>query len=377
MRGDEVSFVAKKDLLIMHYGETYLKSQKRERREYSCSNKLRELARLLLTYRGIVSDNSISFKDLIHPKNFDNVVSATRQLCGYDPTNKTYRTPSLAMHTGTTLKLISEELTHLILRNSKGFQSKSPEIAKEWQKNVKNFKNLVEARWNKEISSVANKDLNEKRWRKPLLVPLISDVKKFKEGTLDHAKECEKHFFDRTDSDQTYKLLVQCTLALLILFNRRRIGDVQYLKVDDYKSERKTDFQDFEATLSESEKLLTKQYKRVINGGKGSRAVVILVPPLLQNFMDLLLLNRQKYISSENRYVFALPNSSLKWAQGDVAIRNLTTKMNLENPQAISSNKLRKHIATAMQVLSMSKTDCKQFSKFMGHTEKTHEEYYE
>ncbi|KAJ8948215.1 hypothetical protein NQ317_010967, partial [Molorchus minor] len=314
---------------------------------------------------------------ILHPKNFDNVVSATRQLCGYDPSNKTYKTPSLAMHTGTTLKLISEELIHLILRGSKGFQSESKEIALEWQRNVKNFKKLVEARWNKEISSVANKDLNEKRWRKPLLVPLINDVKKFKEGALNYAKECEKQFLEQKDTEQTYKVLVQCTLALLILFNRRRIGDVQYLKVNDYSCERKTDFQDFEATLTESEKILTKQYKRVVNGGKGSRAVVILIPPLLQNFMDLLLLNRAKYISSENNYVFALPNSTIKWSQGDVAIRNLTTKINLENPQAISSNRLRKHIATAMQILTMSKNDCKQFSKFMGHTEKTHEEFYE
>nr|CAI5827409.1 unnamed protein product [Callosobruchus analis] len=30
-----------------------------------------------------------------------------------------------------------------------------------------------------------------------------------------------------------------------------------------------------------------------------------------------------------------------------------------------------------MQILNMTKQDCKQFSKFMGHTEKTHEEFYE
>lgn len=68
MRGDEVAFVAKKDLLIAHYGESYFKSQKRERKEYTCSNKLRELARLLIAYRSIVNNN-VSFKDLLHPEN--------------------------------------------------------------------------------------------------------------------------------------------------------------------------------------------------------------------------------------------------------------------------------------------------------------------
>ncbi|KAG5863329.1 hypothetical protein JTB14_004960 [Gonioctena quinquepunctata] len=326
MRGDEISFVAKKDLLIAHYGESYLKSQKRERKEYSCSNRMRELARLLITYRTSINDQNVSFKDLLHPEKFDEVVSATRKLAGFDPINKTYEAPSIALHMGTALKIISDELIHLIVKHSPGFLCKSPEKSLEWREDVKKLKKLVETRWNTEISSVANKDLNEKRWQKPLLVPLVNDVKMFREKTLEYAKECEKQFLDNTDTDETYKLLVYCTMALLILFNRRRIGDVQYLKINNYLSERKTNFQDFESTLSEGEKMLTKHYRRVLNGGKGSRAVVILVPELLQGFIDILLEKRNKYISSENNYVFANPKSKIKWTQGDVAIRYLTKK---------------------------------------------------
>nr|CAI5833328.1 unnamed protein product [Callosobruchus analis] len=236
---------------------------------------------------------------------------------------------------------------------------------------------LVETRWNFEISSVANKNLNEKRWEKPLLIPLIDDIRIFREKTLEFAKECQKKFLDNTDTDGTYKLFVYCTLALLVLFNRRRIGDVQYLKVNDYISEKKTNFQDFESTLSEGEKILTKKYQRVLNGGKGSRAVVILVPEMIQDFINLILNKRDKYISPDNKYMFALPKSKLQWTQADVVIRCLTKKMELKNAAAISSNRLRKHIATTMQILNMTKQDCKQFSKFMGHTEKTHEEFYE
>ncbi|KAG5870060.1 hypothetical protein JTB14_030685 [Gonioctena quinquepunctata] len=98
MRGDEISFVAKKDLLIAHHGESYLKSQKRERKEYSCSNRMRELARLLITYRTSINDQNVSFKDLLHPEKFDEVVSATRKLAGFEPINKTYEAPSIALH---------------------------------------------------------------------------------------------------------------------------------------------------------------------------------------------------------------------------------------------------------------------------------------
>nr|CAH7712402.1 unnamed protein product [Callosobruchus chinensis] len=338
---------------------------------------MRELARLLITYWLSVNDTSLSFKDLLHPEKFDEVVSTTRRLAGFDPINKTYKVPSLALHMGTSLKAVCDELFHLILKRSPGFKCNSADESNEWRRDVKNFKKLVETRWNTEISSVVNKDLNEKRWQKPLLVPIISDVKIFREKTLEFAKECKKKFQDNEDTEDTYKLLVQCTLALLILFNRRRIGDVQYLKINDYLSQRKSSFQDFESALSEGEKLLTKRYKRVLNGGKGSRAVVILIPEILQGFISIIIDKRNKYIPPGNNYMFAAPRSKIQWTQGDVAIRCLAKKMKLENAAAISSNRLRKHIATTMQILSMTKNDCKQFSKFMGHTERTHEEFHE
>lgn len=232
MRGDDISFVVKKDLLIVHYGESYLKSQRRERKEYSCSNKMRELARLLIIYRTSINDNNVSFKDLLHPEIFDKVVSATRKLAGFDHVNKTYEAPSIALHMGTALKTTSNELIHLILKSSPGFSCDQMHKL-DWLKNVKYFRSLVETRWNSEISSVANKDLNEKRWQKPLLIPLVNDVKVFREKTLEYATDCQKQFLNGIDTNDTYKLLVYCALALLILFNRRRIGDVQYLKIND------------------------------------------------------------------------------------------------------------------------------------------------
>ncbi|CAH1374502.1 unnamed protein product [Tenebrio molitor] len=49
--------------------------------------------------------------------------------------------------------------------------------------------------------------------------------------------------------------------------------------------------------------------------------------------------------------------------------------MELQHPETISSNKLRKQIATVMQILNLTKDEAKQFANFMGHTEKTHNEY--
>lgn len=115
----------------------------------------------------------------------------------------------------------------------------------------------------------------------------------------------------------------------------------------------------------------------MLNSGKGSRAVVILFPEEIEKYIKIILKHREKFIENDSDYLFAIPGSKVKWGRGDIAIRKLTKKMQLENPSAITSNKLRKHIATVMQILNLSHDDIKQFSTFMGHTQKTHEEFYE
>lgn len=377
MNGDDIAFQAKKDLLIAHFGNSYLKKHKRERMAYACSTRMRELSRLLISFRKLIDNENIGLKDLLQPKHFELVLSATRDIVGYDPFKKTFKSPSLAMHLGTSLKFVCDELMHLIMKEDNGFRCKSDDERISWLKNIKCFKKLVQSRWNTELGSLANKDLQEKKWEKPLLLPLISDIKKFRDGILNMVNNCKQVFVNNEDNQNTYKDLVQCILSLLIIFNRRRIGDVQFLKIKDYEIDRKSHCADFEKILTESEKILTKSYKRVVNRGKGSRPVVILVPEEVQGFIKILLENRNKYIHSDNDYIFATPGSTIKWGKGDVAIRNLSKKFNLENPLAISSSKLRIHIATVMQILSLTKQEVKQFSDFMGHTLKTHEEFYE
>lgn len=100
------------------------------------------------------------------------------------------------------------------------------------------------------------------------------------------------------------------------MYYRRRIGDVQFLKIVDYEKDLPSNFQDFENALTETEKILTKKYKRVTNSGKGSRAVIILVPEMLQKNIEILLQYREKYIESTNDYLFATPGSKVKWGKG-------------------------------------------------------------
>ncbi|KAK9709409.1 hypothetical protein QE152_g26657 [Popillia japonica] len=155
--------------------------------------------------------------------------------------------------------------------------------------------------------------------------------------------------------------------------------------------------------LSNSEKILTRHYKRVVTGGKGGRPVVILFPTNIQGYVEKIIeiRNSTDLVPSSNPYLFGYPDST-RWARGDVAIRKFAKKAHLQYPEQLTSNKLRKQIAirkfakkahlqypeqltsnklrkqiaTVMQILNLNKEESEQFAQFMGHTEKTHNEFY-
>lgn len=105
-------------------------------------------------------------------------MECAKRLGGYNQKQKTYRSPSLSAHIGTSLKQMFELLTRLILKEDESVVS----IGKgQTLKDVKRFKGLIDAQWTTEISILAFKDLNEKKWTKPQLLPLTNDIKKFQE----------------------------------------------------------------------------------------------------------------------------------------------------------------------------------------------------
>lgn len=375
MKADNISMVAKTDPLICHFGENYLKKHCRKQMAVVCSNKMRELSRILIEYRRLRKNESCKFIDLIDPAGFDLVVECARNIGGYDSKEKTYRAPSLSAHIGTSLKQISDLLIRLILKKDPSIKFHDPESK---LKEIKRFRDLITSQWTTEISSLAFKNLNETKWQKPTMLPLTRDILKFKDYVVQVANKSAAVLRQNPTSKKDFKLLVNATLTLTILYNRRRIGDVQYTKLQTYLTYPASHNQDeFLSSLSTSEKELTKHYKRIVTGGKGSKPIVILFPFHLQNLVNLIITLRHStnLVPASNPYLFAHPDSD-RWARGDVAIRKFAASSDLEHPKHMSSNKLRKQIATVMQILNLSDHESEQFATFMGHTKKTHDEFY-
>lgn len=175
-----------------------------------------------------------------------------------------------------------------------------------------------------------------------------------------------------------YKQLSEAVLALVISLNRKRIGDIQFIKTEFYINSRNNVQENCLNLLTESEKKLTKYFKRIISIGKGSKAIPILFPKKIQAYVELLILCRHstRFIPKENQFLFALVGSSNKWINGSTVLKKYAKLCGAKYPERITSSRLRKRIATILQILSLNEVEMEQVASFMGHTKKTHEEFY-
>ncbi|KAJ8927335.1 hypothetical protein NQ314_020212 [Rhamnusium bicolor] len=333
MRADKISEAAMNDLLICSYAEGLLGKHKRTQIKTVISNKMRELGRLLLQLKE--TTNVQRLIDVLKPEFFDTIVAATKVISGYNPNNKTYKSASLALHMGTTLKQVCDTATKNIIKKSPFIQCSQPE---ETLKNIKRLKELLKNHWNLDVSSLALKNLNEQHWEKPKMFPLTTN-------------EASEYIQKETHVKKEYRRLSECVLALTVLLNRKRIGEVQYLTLKTYNSDvSDTPQEELLDSLTDGEKLLTKSFKRVVTGGKGSKPVAILFPKSLQKYINILLSIRDQCVPKTNEYLFANLKSENRWLSGYHTLRKLAEQSGVNNKELFTSTRLRKQIATILQV---------------------------
>lgn len=374
MQADRIAFIAKADPIICVYAEDYLRKHNKPSVKNAVSNKVREMGRLLQTLQETYGIQSVI--DMLKPENFDTVVSASRVITGYDSVTLTFTSPSLALHLKGILLSICSTAETLLLKKSPTLQV---ENYGQTLKEVREFRQLVDENWKFEMGSLALKDLNQKRNQRPQSLPLTSDILLFKDYTFKAAENAVRSLNANKEDKQSFKILTETTLALTILLNRKRVGDVQYMKLKEYNAvSTNNDQQECLSVLTESEKQLSKYFKRIITLGKGNKSVAVLFSKDLQRLIDKLLevRNTTEFVPNNNPYLFALVGSSVKWVDGSFALRKYASASGCKNKSTITSSRLRKQIATVLQILNLNSTEMEQVATFMGHTKKTHEKFY-
>ncbi|KAK4874171.1 hypothetical protein RN001_013531 [Aquatica leii] len=376
MRGDKVAKEIMNDILIISWGDDLLKKTPISRNKYHLTAKMRRCANFVINMRTI----DPKYKDMLSclkPEAFDDVIEATKKMSRYDPETRTFRSGSTALQFGAYLKQIADLTMKIILRKKVLIPVGDVEIC---LKDLKRFKNLIETQWTTELGSLAMKDINNRTANKPKLLPLTEDIIKLKQ-LLDKSAEEAYVELKRKKTMEDYRVLVETTLVSTILHNRKRVGDIQYLEIESYEKQYKNDVtnnqDEFLKSLTETEKILTQHYKKINSCGKGSRTVSVLIPKETLKYYDMILSIRKtmNWFSEKNIYFFTYPKSQ-RWIDGTAVIRKYANKCGAKQPHLITSSRLRKHIATVTQLLALKNNEIDQLAKFMGHTPRTHEQFY-
>ncbi|KAJ8001041.1 hypothetical protein DPEC_G00187050 [Dallia pectoralis] len=166
-------------------------------------------------------------------------------------------------------------------------------------------------------------------------------------------------------SAEAWRLLCHSSLALLILYNRRRECEVSKLAIAEYRA-RVTPhcpvpvapgappaLTPLEASLSPFERLVLPHLPRVGVQGKRGRVQPLILPPHCEPCLELLLQTRQDVgVDPQNPYVFARPyHSPATPLRGTDLLRSLARSSGTRNPRALTQTRVRRQVAILTQLL--------------------------
>lgn len=235
---------------------------------------------------------------------------------------------------------------------------------------------MYEKDYSHQLNKHARQTLVENRWNNSKKLPEAQDVAKLVQYLETNEKRCilkikasEKTSFDI----KSYKELSRLTLVHLIVFNRKRAGEVSKIILDfmEHRHESRMDTESNNHVLDKMEKKLSKLMKRIEIRGKKKRGVALLLTPHLSKCCDVLVKFRPAAnIPHKNEYFFA---SGDGYIRGSDAIRKVCNILQIEN---ITSTSLRKHLATMVHIMSLPNHQLERLAEFMGHNLDVHKNFY-
>lgn len=364
MTQDEIAHAVKEDKYIMKVGEKMYNRQRETASQHDNVRQImRGLGRLLIVGRKVTPLKTM--EDYIHPQHFHHVTRAVKEVAGFDERRNKFEKPTLATKLGQSIQRVADIMEAEALTSQNN----------EKKQIVQEFRRMYSLTWNEMISSAAYRTLEEKKWNKPKLIPLAEDVKKMHMHMADKQKQYYRQLLDEKIS-KNWSNLAKVILAQIILFNRRREGEVSKMLLEAFITRDNSPLnEDIGEALTALEKSLCQHFERVeIRGKHGRKVPVILTPEMVQS-LELLVEERNSCGVGENIYLFARPGFETR-LRGSDCIRELAKNCGAEKPEALSSTKLRKQVAILSRVLNLNDTDQDLLADFLGHDIRVHRKFY-
>ncbi|KAJ8383139.1 hypothetical protein SKAU_G00039170 [Synaphobranchus kaupii] len=198
--------------------------------------------------------------------------------------------------------------------------------------------------------------------RRPHMLPLLSSLS----SLVAHLRRQQHSSFvslsRSPQAAEAWRLLCHSSLALLILYNRRRECEVSKLTIQEYHnrvtpqppgSGPAPPLTPLEASLSPFERQVLSHLPRAGVLGKRGRVQPLILPPHSEPCLELLLQTRPGVgVDPQNPYLFARPyHSPATPLRGADLLRSLARASGTKNPQALTQTRVRRQVAILTQLL--------------------------
>ncbi|XP_014020241.2 uncharacterized protein isoform X2 [Salmo salar] len=366
MNQDDIQCHIKNDPLICKYGNALSAKHGHAKSQFTyISSKMRELARFVLTVNEM--DCGVQYlHEVCVPSKFKLAVHAARKMSGHDPTSDRYKTPSLALKIGYSLK----RATEIAFGESRMTEDR------EAEEQAKRFIELLENNWNNCFSGLSLSDVPQ--CDEVDVSSLTEDLIKLQKF-LKVAEDTAKKELLESPTNAVWKKLNETLLAEIALFNRKRTGEVAKMLLETYTNRKKAPASaDIFNSLSRLEQELgDDKLTRVEIEGKNGRTMPVLLTARMISSLEILIANRDKVgVSKDNPYVFARSPDAASYVRGSDCLRKFARACNAKNPESLIHATVRKEVAIHCQILNLNESELDQVAKLLGHDTQVHKEYY-
>lgn len=371
LKDDAVVNTIRYDKLLIKYGNKLCLKYRDKHLHNMIRAKLRVLGRFIIEIKKL---NALikELADVFQPEHFDDIIKAINVIGKLDEGTGRYKSPSTAFAIGTALKQTARVLITECIK-TKDINTK---------KNTEDVLLLMESDFEMSVNrTVAESQLEQKR-RKIVVLPTTADIRCFSSFLTKNLRKSYNQLQTDGYSFQTWKNLASFTLLSIQVFNRRRAGEIERAKIDDFRTcmgvdDMKVKDEDLLTSLPLHMKKTTKQYVRFSIRGKLSREVAVLLSRELEASINLILrLRKSAEVSDQNPFVFGLPGSDQKHLKATELIRTYSVACGARDPNLLRGTLLRKHIATHSAIKNLEDQQITDLAKFMGHERKIHNDHY-
>ncbi|KAL1448131.1 hypothetical protein WDU94_000019 [Cyamophila willieti] len=330
---------------------------------------MRLLARLLCAAREKTKKETLLLEELLDPEFFDTVVQIAKDLSGEHDgkRNREMKNPSTARRVGFAVKKAANVMKGIALRK------KNQDACRKYDM----FTMLVEMEWGIRINSTALATERLHKRQKPKVLPLTEDLINLTKFISKEIEKCKK-LLEENKEHKTWFELCKLMFARILLFNRKRTGELGKMLVDDMNHVKHGDEINDQTIkcFSKSEKEIALHMNLIEIEGKRGTVPVLLNSEMIEIMNYLLKFRTEHQISPDNPYFFPGALDSLKAMRGHTVLRKFTLQAELKEPLAITGTQLRKFMSTSLQLLNLKENEMDWVARHLGHDIFVHRKFY-